>query len=460
MSRGGTVAHKGATAGGSDMQHFAGIAALKLLRPWAGRGGFSLESIRSVLHRLGDPQNSNTSIHVAGTNGKGSVSAAVAAILGASGAKVGLGTSPHLVEVNERIVIDGVPINNSQLDLFLREVLDAADGAELSYFEAITAATFLAFRELRVDYSVIEVGLGGRLDATNVIARPAVTAVTSIDLDHQDVLGSSLREIAREKGGIIKPGVPCVCGRLSSEAREEIELICQSVGSHHLLLGRDFHRITMEGGIELLSSARQESVRLNPSLPGRHQLDNMAVASQIALLLGASPQCCERGVSQVFWPARVEIVRDGPCELIIDGAHNPAGVRSLVEYLASRSAPKITCVFGALTTKDWREMASILAPYVSMFICTEVAGHSAVPAHEIASFVSSLGISPVREIVDRATLLSEINGLRGRENVLVTGSLYLVGQLRNDLVPELAKPLWVRNGRVELPVTNIKAGRG
>ena len=194
--------------GGTVNKAQIGIAYLEKLTPWNGRGGFALEGIVKVLKRLGDPQDSYPTIHIAGTNGKGSVSSGISSILGAAGYRVGLNSSPHLQSLNERIAIDGLPIDSTALGEFCHDVRVAAnrDLVELSFHEAITVVSFLAFREIGVEWAVVEVGLGGRLDASNVISRPAATAIVTIDYDHQAILGNTLAEIAAEKAGIIKQG--------------------------------------------------------------------------------------------------------------------------------------------------------------------------------------------------------------------------------------------------------------
>ncbi len=254
----------------------SGLSYLSGLRPWGGKGDFSLSSIKTVMGRLGNPQDSVKSIHVAGTNGKGSVSAGIASILGAAGFSVGLTISPHLARINERIVIDGVPIGDDELSLMAEEVRMASTGIELSFFEAITATFFLTAARRKVDYMVVETGLGGRLDATNVISRPEVSCITSIDFDHVAILGDTLPKIAAEKAGIIKGGSLAVVGEVGEDSFGVINDLSTAVSAKLYGFGRDFS-VSIVGhsrNVGLYNGIRS-SFEIEPKLQGQHQIKNI-----------------------------------------------------------------------------------------------------------------------------------------------------------------------------------------
>ena len=253
-------------------------------------------------------------VHVAGTNGKGSVSAMVEAIARAQGKRTGLYTSPHLVRFAERIQIDGEPIDDLALAPILADTLDRAP--ERTFFETATLAAFLAFREAKVELAVLEVGLGGRLDATNVIPRPRATAITRVALDHTDRLGLTLDAIAREKAGIAKPGLEIVLGPLPLEARAAIEEVARAAGArtYAALDDPDARRFTEDGRVPL---------------PGAHQRDNARVADVLGARIGATRDERDLGVAQVRWPARLETVSTLQGDVLLDAAHNPDGVEAL-----------------------------------------------------------------------------------------------------------------------------------
>jgi dihydrofolate synthase/folylpolyglutamate synthase len=426
------------------------------LIPWNGRGGFDLDGIRSTLKRLGDPQDSLPTIHIAGTNGKGSVSAAVSSILAQSGYKVGLNSSPHLFKMNERIVIDGVPCSDQVLGEFATDVREAANRAvvELSFHEAITAVSFLVFRELGLDWAVMEVGLGGRLDASNIIKRPAATAIVTIDFDHQHILGDSLAKIASEKAGIIKPGTPNVTGALSKEALQVVNRKAQ--GNIHFMYGRDFDSRQLSGSDVNRFEYWGKNFPISPSvtfefnspLPGIHQGHNMAVAATLGLLVGITPENCKKGIENVFWPARLESLSAGGREFVLDSAHNPAGIRAFIAFLKSRGHQHIDLTFGVLDTKNWQEMIAQLKPYVGCWRLLLPESGSAVPLElvdqEIRRGVSGTGVRIVRYESDYEGCLRDLMQEGEGQPAYVAGSMYMVGRVRGMLSP--ASPvLWTRS---------------
>lgn len=439
------------------MQSFSGIGFLNSLKPWNGQGGFGLESIREAAHRWGNPQSAIPAIHIAGTNGKGSVATYVSSCLGASGARVGLTTSPHLTSINERIVIDGLPIDDHRLDraaLELRELL-RFDDLELSFFEAITLIFFAICREERLDFMVVEVGLGGRLDATNILSSPLVGAIVSIGLDHTEILGNSEAEIAREKSGIIKPGMTVVSGLLSDQAMSEVEGACSGIGAKHLHLTRDFKLDNLENGVPSCILTDERRIKLRPRLQGAHQLRNAAVAAQIAAIAGLDEGSIQTGIENAVWPGRLEEFEVGGVNWLLDAGHNPQGIKTLVEYLENKSIQDITCIFGAINTKDWKEMVSLLMPFVRRWLVLEPRSNAAVSSAQIVEFLSGHGVRAESFGSDYSHCLTQVlgesggsagaySGAESRTPVVVAGSIYMLGAIRRSLgVGD--PPLWIRS---------------
>ncbi|WKZ57644.1 MAG: folylpolyglutamate synthase/dihydrofolate synthase family protein [Bdellovibrionota bacterium] len=422
---------------------------LNALPQWSGSGEFSLGCIRTLLAALGDPHLAVPALHVAGTNGKGSVSAALASILGASGKRVGLYTSPHLVTMNERVVIDGLPVDDSLLEVAALRIraVTVKEGLVPSFFEVMTAIAFWSFRELALDYAVLEVGLGGRLDATNVIDHPLVSVITTISFDHEHVLGDTLAKIAAEKAGIIKPKCPVVSGALPAEAAEVVLAKATELGAPLYRCGSEFSYHTREDGF--LFRSGEDELPFTPSLRGSHQGHNMSLAIQAALLIEreghrvCANQAIQRGVASVFWPARLEetVWRDRP--LLIDAGHNPEGIGSLCAYLKSRAAADrrwraVDCCFGAISTKNWQAMVELLLPHVREWRVLEPAFHKAVSSDEICRFLRARGAVAHDFGTRYAECLSEMDT---DVPVLFTGSIYLIGALR-DLAGVKMRALW------------------
>src|SRR5580658_8386693 len=326
-----------------------------------------LERITALLQALGNPHQACRWIHVAGTNGKGSTCAMIEAGLRAAGVRTGLYISPHLIEPTERIQILGQPVSQEQFARAFDRVRDTAEamlkagGIDMhpTYFETVTAMAFVLFAEAKLDRVVLEVGLGGRLDATNVVA-PELCVITPIDYDHQVFLGDTIEQIAAEKAGILKPGVPAVF----AEQRPEAEGVLRDHARGPYTLSRDW-AIT-----DLAIDARGSRFRLRGlpvvcPLAGEHQVENARVAAIALAELGFSPE----GIAATHWPGRLEHVSEQP-EIIIDGAHNPAGVRALVAYIRRfySGRRRVWIVCGALGDKAVAEMASILFPLADRLI--------------------------------------------------------------------------------------------
>lgn len=427
-----------------------------LAAEWKGQGVFSLDSMRAVMTQLGNPQDSYKTIHVAGTNGKGSVSSMIASILGNVGYKVGLTTSPHLVIQNERITIDGFSISDELLNNAATEVMLASSKVSrtLSYFEALIACAFLSFRRESVDWAIIEVGLGGRLDATNVILRPEACVIVSIGLDHVSVLGNTLEEITKEKVGIFKSDSIAILGRLNDSCLFEAQKIAKAINVSKIrMLGHDF-----EYGLRDLVDSREyflismhdkidSRITLNPGLLGAHQVDNAAVAAETCRILDIPVKSIEEGIKTARWPGRLQWISINNRKVLIDCAHNSAGAKTLADYLKRDGISNLNCLFGVLDRPDWKEMISMLIPFVNDWFLMDPPSERKVPSVVVSDYLKSQNTSSV--------ICSNINELEGlmigsSSDWLATGSIYLIGELVQHLERESnyhlpgTEHLWIR----------------
>lgn len=405
---------------------------------------FGLENIARLCDALGDPQQHFRSILIGGTNGKGSVTVMVDTALRASGYRAARYTSPHLVRIEERFTIDGRDVSSERLREVAGEVGDivqalvARGGLEAlpTFFECTTAIAFELFRRAGVEIAVLEVGLGGRLDATNVVT-PVAAAITSIDFDHQAQLGNSLDSIAFEKAGIIKHGIPVVCGPLPADADAVIVEVCAARDAR-LVRAPEAVAIEQHGGFLTVTTAgrRLEGVRL--ALEGAHQRDNAAVAVALLDELGAigipvTDDGVRAGLEQARWPARLERFDWRSVEVLLDAAHNPAGARALAAYLREVKWSGVTLLFGAMRDKDVVGMLEPILPLASRVICTTAPNARAVPALELMSLVTELarpGVQ-VEAVADPAAALDRARALGGR--IVGAGSIFLIGPLRDIL---------------------------
>jgi dihydrofolate synthase/folylpolyglutamate synthase len=375
-----------------------------------------LDAMRDACARAGHPERTFEAVHVAGTNGKGSVSAMVEAIARASGRKTGLFTSPHLSRFAERIRIDGEPMGDDALRVLLGDAL--VQGAALSFFETATLAAFLAFRAAKVELAVIEVGLGGRLDATNVIPTPRAAAITRIAFDHMDRLGPTLVDIAREKAGIAKTGADLVLGPMSKEVREAIDSVALLAGATTTSAEKD--------------ADAQRFVATAPlGLAGAHQHANARVAYVLGRRILAPTEAIAEGLARVRWPGRLETLALQDGSVLLDAAHNPDGVASLVEHVRQLGfAPAdVALVFGVLADKAWAEMQDLLAGMTPRRFYVTPEGRAAVPPETLASRHAGEITSGVRDALDRARRAVGERGL-----VVVAGSILLVGEARSTLL--------------------------
>ncbi len=384
-----------------------------------------LEVMRALMARLGDPQRRLRCVHIAGTNGKGSCAAMVYAMLRSAGYRTGLYTSPDLTGPQERIKVDGVDITFEDFARVTAHVRAACEGLpEPSFFEKMTAAAFLYFAEKRCDYVVLEVGLGGRLDATNIIEEPAVSVIMPIGLDHTGVLGDTLAAIAAEKAGIVKPGRPAVSAPQPPEAAAVIRERCRQVGAA-------LHEVDITKIQPLAHSPEGQRFSygdmgdISLALLGGHQTANAAAAIEAGRLLGLSDEHIRAGLAAARWPCRLEVVRRDP-PVVLDGAHNGHGVRALAAALADYfPGVRFTMVMGVMADKPWREMLAYMQPLAESFVCLTPDGPRALPGRELAQAVQTV---PARaaEDIDQALALCRAGG----GPVCAFGSLYYIGYFR------------------------------
>lgn len=436
------MSHRGTPQRGV-MSIEAGLAYFRSLAEWRGNLDFSLENILKVFKHFGNPQDKLPAVQIAGTNGKGSVSCAIASILGASGKRVGLNTSPHLSSINERLVIDGFPASDeffAKYALRLKQGCEAT-GVTLSMFEGIMAIGALGFLDQGLDWAVLEVGLGGRLDATTSVSLPKVGAIVTIDFDHMDLLGNTLPKIAAEKAGIIKPGMNLVTGKIDPEPLSVIERVARENNARQLKFGEDywFEDTNRPTGTFSFRSRELGDIDFRPALPGLHQAHNMAVAIAMGRVLGISLEDCKAGVENAFWPGRIEKTYLGSREVIIDCAHNPAGISSLVQYLKNNKFQDLTLATGMLKGRDWKTMLSALLPYCKEVFLLRPDTDRALPIEEMQEFLRELGISNQTFGKDYAAFVEQAES--GTNSLLITGSMYLVGPLRGMICKQV-KPLW------------------
>jgi dihydrofolate synthase / folylpolyglutamate synthase len=375
-----------------------------------------LDGMRDGCRAWGHPERAFEVVHVAGTNGKGSVSAMVDAIARAHGMRTGLYTSPHVARFAERIQIDGEPIEDDALAPLLADTLDRAP--DLTFFEVATLTALRAFREAKVTLAVLEVGLGGRLDATNVVPRPRAAAITRIAFDHTDRLGTTLDAIAREKAGIAKAGLEIVLGPLPPEARAAIEEVARAAGA-----------TTYAAGDDAEATRYADTGRIG--LAGAHQRANAKVAHVLGSRIGATLAERAEGIANVRWPARLETLRTPEGDVLIDAAHNPDGVEALARHVATlgRSADRVAVVFGALADKAWTEMVDGVATFSSHRFYVRPSGRKAVEPTALAERRAGRVEESALEAVLQARAAVGEGGL-----VVVCGSILLVGEVRAGLL--------------------------
>ncbi len=395
-----------------------------------------LNRTRDLLDRVGNPHHRFKSIHIAGTNGKGSTAAMLSSILREHGVRVGLYTSPHLVRFTERFRIDDREADSKQILAVFDRIKECLDEREIpTFFEMVTAMAFLHFSNEDIEWAVIEVGMGGRLDSTNVI-HPAVSVITNVSFDHQEYLGSTLAAIAHEKAGIIKEAVPVVTGAHQPLVQGILKATCLKRNSPLYRLGINFKARRKNGGAFQYHGLRRDWPSLDVNLPGPHQFNNasLAIASLEALekegLFTIDPDAVQRGLSRVNWPARLEVLQKNPL-IVLDGAHNPQGAESLRDALRSCfSFQKLHLVMGIMADKDIKGIFRRLLPLAETAIFTKPEySRAANPDHlrRLARpyIKRHYVIADVASAIQQARLLAQPEDL-----ICITGSLYFAGEVK------------------------------
>jgi len=436
---------RGASPDPSEVMSSTLLERLKSLHPQSI--DLSLGRIEALLHRLGNPQDRLPPVvHIAGTNGKGSTLAFLRAIAEALSKQVHVYTSPHLVDFHERIVLAGphgaAPITEDRLVDCLERTEAANGGALITLFEITTAAAFVAFSEAPADLLLLETGLGGRLDATNMAKKPELTIITPVGIDHVAFLGDTLAKIAGEKAGIMKPGVPCVIGRQESEALEVLEARAAAVGAPLHVAGRDFDTFEQHGRLIFQTTSRLLDLPL-PRLAGRHQVDNAGLAIAAASVVfgdALTQRALEEGLTTAQWPARLERLAVGALhayasegtEIWLDGGHNEAGGQAVASTLAEldeRVPRPVHVIWGMMDTKDAQRFITPFKGLVERVYTVPIPGEpNAFDAGPLAEVAQAAGLDAVPAGSVQEALLRSASG-EEPARVLICGSLYLAGHV-------------------------------
>jgi dihydrofolate synthase / folylpolyglutamate synthase len=401
-----------------------------------------LARVLVALETLGRPQDHVPPIiHVAGTNGKGSTVAFLRAIIEAAGQSAHVYTSPHLVTIHERWRVGGQLISETDLLQFATHVKALSADIPVTVFEAETLVAFLAFAAKQADFTLLEVGLGGRLDATNVVEKPAMTIITPVDIDHAEMLGSTLSLIATEKAGILKAGVPCIVGHQLPEALDAIEARAQVVGAPLYVFGRDFDCFVQRGRLVVQGPDRLLDLPL-PSLKGAHQVENAGAAAFAMSLLGLDNDAVAKGVASAVWPARMQPLTNGPFgdlarayegEIWLDGGHNPHGARAACRYIDSlnKTDPRsFGLVSGLLSTKDRSGFFDAFVEAGPFVVAVPVASSEAgVDPNDLVFEAQTHGLDAITCDTPLDGVKAAFATLGKGARVLICGSLYLAGEV-------------------------------
>ena len=399
----------------------------------------TLDRVHRLLAALDHPEKSLPPvIHIAGTNGKGSTQAMIRAGLEAEGALVHAYTSPHLARFHERIRLAGSLISEPALAALLDEAVAANGPDPITFFEITTVAALLAFARTKADYTLLEVGLGGRLDATNVIDRPALTVITPVSIDHQQYLGDTLPEIAGEKSGILKRGVPCIVGPQEAAGLDVIEARAIKLGVPLFIYGQHWHT-SQEAGRMIYQDENGLLDLPLPSLLGAHQITNAGAAIAALRYFGKSSAACEAAVTRPEWPARMQRLRQGPLvdaapeiELWLDGGHNPAGGQAIGATLAAMPKRPSYLICGMLNTKDIKAYLYPLASHIQALHAISIPNEiNTLPAENTRDAAISVGMRATAE----ADVMAALNAIKAQDanaRVLICGSLYLAGMILRE----------------------------
>ncbi len=411
-----------------------------------------LDSMQEFLALVGGPEKGLNYIHVAGTNGKGSVSATLLTLLSESGYRVGLYTSPHLSSVRERFRINDNFISEEEFASIATEIRDVLGDRMITYFEFTTAIAFLWFSRSDLDLVILETGLGGRLDATNVVT-PLVSVITNVSMDHELYLGDTLEAIAYEKAGIIKENLPVISGVANDISREVIQKVCKERSAPLYLYGEQFDTVEKDTGFTFQSQNDQlgkaEYPNLRCSMKGDYQQINAALAIAVLLLLKKHRITCSEegirtGLLKVHWPGRLEYIvpEDRPeISYLLDGAHNPAGVESLVHTLKNEyHYSKLILIWGAMIDKDLSKTLSMVAPLTDHIVFTRPEGERSAEPELFLDVIDPDLKDNCTTIRDPEQALIEATEMAEKgDMVVIAGSLYLVGAIRKMLVGELVQ---------------------
>ncbi len=397
----------------------------------------SLERMHRILARLGNPERKFPPvIHIAGTNGKGSCVANTRAIMEAAGLKVHCYTSPHLVKFHERIRVAGQLIAETDLSTLLEECEVANGGEPITFFEITTAAAFLAFSRSPADYLILEVGLGGRLDATNVIYRPTATCITSIGLDHQQYLGETVAQIAAEKAGILKQGIAGVVGQMPDEARTAIEAVADTVGANLTIADQDWQAYEQHGRMVFQDQIGLLDLPI-PNLVGPHQIQNAGNAIAIIRTLKdirISDEAVARGITSAQWPARMQKLGPGKLmqpntEIWLDGGHNADAGQVLANAFVRMHKRPLVIIWGMLNTKDATQFMKPLAQHARACVTLTIPEEAnAIPGDQLAETARSLGMKAEAAPTIEAAIKTAAQ-MFSHPRILICGSLYLAGHI-------------------------------
>ncbi len=406
---------------------------------------FGLENVKAILSFFDNPHQKYPSVLVAGTNGKGSVCAMLARILNLHNFRVGLYTSPHLVKVEERIRINGKPISSRNFSRELTILKDRIEGLIASkrllsfptYFELLTCLAFIYFGKQKIDIAILEVGMGGRFDATNVVV-PPVSVITTISKEHQKFLGNTLSQIASEKAGIVKPGIPLVCGVKRGEAQRMIKKKARALAAffYGVFDRKDCFqaRKTAEGRYSFVYKSNRDEYSFTPSLLGKHQGENAAMAIAASEQLEGNWRKLEKekiiqGIEETRWEGRLEILSHSPL-VILDGAHNEEGAKALRDYIQEFVSPPLTLVVAFMRDKKITRMATLLFPLAERIILTRFPYFRAAEPEEISAQAPQFKEKFVLEPETKRAFKTALSETALRGCIVIAGSLYLVGEIK------------------------------